>query len=193
MSCSGCKSSSKTAKGIMRQARKLKSLEPSCLDYCLSCEYNECTCESKLTIKASETVVENDMVVEGFICGNVKGTLIGNVCAGLIKGKVQLVSDPMTDIAIVSQDLITQIRVPMTNPITAFTGYLEPGSEGQLKIIHFISDKNGDTLTIELMGSMGNTGTLTLTSDTVTPTPSSAQLYFIAGAWYPYQIQNGTG
>lgn len=190
-SCSGCKSSCSTAKGTLRLARKIKRLEPSNLDQCLKCECNECTCECKLTITATETTVENDITVEGTIYGNLHGTVVGDLCAGRVKGTVQIVSNPATsdDITITSTDLITQLRIGSAG--TYSNANLNPGSEGQLKIIHLVADADATVVEIGLIGTTGTVETLVLTSNVAGGEPSSAQLYYIGGTWYAYQTQNG--
>jgi len=187
-SCYGCTNSSKTTKGSLRYAQKIKSLEPSNLDQCMQCEFNPCTCESVLTIKASETVVENEMTVNGTICGDINGTFTGNVCLSLLKGSVQLVGNPdvADDIAVTTEDLITQVR---TDAAGAYMGYIPSGSEGQLKTIELVAENAATSFEIYLNGI--NPSTITL-SGPVAGQPTSVQLYFNNGDWYPYQTINST-
>jgi len=190
MSCSGCNKSCKISSSERSLARKIKGVEPSDLDRCLECKCDKCTGECTLTIKADQVVVNNDLIVDGEINGNVRGTLVGNVCLGLLKSSVQLVCNPdaSTPFGITSNDLVTQIR---TDTATTYDASLDTaGSEGQFKIIHLYPTVTG-SVTVNIDTGV-ETVVLTSPMGSDTTTPTSVQLYFIGGAWYPYQLINGT-
>jgi len=89
---------------------------------------------------------------------------------------------------ITSNDLVTQIR---TDTATTYDASLDTaGSEGQFKIIHLYPTVTG-SVTVNIDTGV-ETVVLTSPMGSDTTTPTSVQLYFIGGAWYPYQLINGT-
>ena len=193
-SCLGCKSSNKSANGILRLARKMKQLEPSNLDSCLKCVCDPCGCGCELFICADKTTVKKDIIVEGNVIGDVvgtlNGTLIGDVCAGLIKVTVQLICDidSSVEFVVTADDMITQIRLEAAPTVPPYAGFIQSGSEGQLKIINLVAPAVVGVVEIDL----GNGLILELGPDPENGTPVSAQLYYIGGSWQVFQTQNAT-
>ncbi len=192
--CLGCKSSNKSANGTLRLARKMKQLEPSDLGRCLKCICDPCGCGCDLFICADKTTVKNDIIVEGDLIGNVvgtvTGTLIGNVCAGVIKVTVQLICDidSSVEFVVTSADMITQIRLEDAPTVPPYAGFIQDGSEGQLKIIQLVAPAIVGLVEIDL----GNGLILELGPDPENGTPVSAQLFYIGGSWQVFQTQNAT-
>ena len=137
---------------------------------------------------------KKDIIVEGNVIGDVvgtlNGTLIGDVCAGLIKVTVQLICDidSSVEFVVTADDMITQIRLEAAPTVPPYAGFIQSGSEGQLKIINLVAPAVVGVVEIDL----GNGLILELGPDPENGTPVSAQLYYIGGSWQVFQTQNAT-